>query len=90
MRFVSSINVYLNENEPWIIVKNDKELAGTVLSVALTAINTSATVLSPFMPKTSKEVLEAIPSKTYNSWSSNDIDTGKKLKKINPLFKKFD
>lgn len=90
MRFVSSINVYLNENEPWIVVKNDKELAGTVLSVALTAINTSATVLSPFMPKTSKEVLEAIPSKTYNSWSSNDIDTGKKLKKINPLFKKFD
>ena len=89
MRFVSSINVYLNENEPWIVVKNDIERAGTVLSVALTAINTSATLLNPYMPKTSNDVLESIPAKSYNTWSFNSIETGGTLKKLDPLFKKF-
>jgi methionyl-tRNA synthetase len=90
MRFVSSINVYLNENEPWIVVKDDIERAGTVLSVALTAINTSATLLNPYMPRTSNDVLDSIPAKSYNSWDFNDIETGGKLKKLDPLFKKFD
>ena len=90
MRFVSGINVYLNENEPWKIIDEDKERAGTILSVALSAIRTSATVLKPFMPKTSNDVLKAIPSKTDNAWSYNEIATGQKLDKLEPLFKKFE
>ena len=90
MRFVSSINVYLNENEPWKVLKNDKERAGTVLCVALSAINTSATLLRPYMPSTSKQVIDAIPTKSAHLWSVNDIDTGTKLKKLEHLFRKFD
>ena len=90
MRFISSINIYLNENEPWRILKNDEERAGTVLSVALSAIRTSATLLSPYMPSTSKQVLDSIPTKSNNPWGYNKIDAGKKLKKLELLFKKFD
>ena len=90
MSFISSINAYLNENEPWKILKNDKERSGTVLSVALSAISTSATLLTPYMPSTSKQVLDAIPTTSNNLWSYNYIDTGKKLKKLEHLFRKFD
>ena len=90
MRFVSGINVYLNENEPWKIIDEDKERAGTILSVALSAIRTSATVLMPFMPKTSNDVLKSIPAKTDNTWSYNEIATGQKLDKLEALFKKFE
>ena len=90
MRFISSINIYLNENEPWRILKNDEERAGTVLSVALSAIRTSATLLSPYMPSTSEQVLDSIPAKSNNPWGYNKIDAGKKLKKIELLFRKFD
>jgi len=90
MRFISSINVYLNKNEPWKVIKNDKERAGTVLSVALSAINSSATLLSPYMPSSSKKVIDSIPTKSNHLWSANEIDTGTKLKKLEHLFRKFD
>jgi methionyl-tRNA synthetase len=90
MSFVSKINVYLNENEPWKVLKEDKERAGTVLTVSLTAIISAANVLSPYMPTTSKKVLDAIPREHGNIWEISKAIPGGKIKQIGHLFKKFD
>ncbi len=90
MSFVSKINVYLNENEPWKVLKEDKERAGTVLTVSLTAIISAANVLSPYMPTTSKKVLDAIPREHGNIWEISKAIPGEKIKQIGHLFKKFD
>ena len=90
MRFVSKVNVYLNETEPWKTVKEDQNRAGRILYTALQAIDACGNLLYPFMPNTSRKVTEAIPKETHNEWALNDIKIGAELIQIGHLFKKFD
>ena len=52
MRCVSLVNAYLNETEPWKMIKNDTKKAGRVLYTSLQAIDSCANLLYPFMPVT--------------------------------------
>ena len=90
MRYVSKVNVYLNETEPWKVIKEDKDRASRILYTSLQAIDACASLLYPFMPTTSKKVSEAIPKETSNSWDVNEIKIGAELTEIGHLFKKFD
>lgn len=90
MRYVSRVNVYLNETEPWKVIKEDKDRASRILYTSLQAIDACASLLYPFMPTTSKKVSEAIPKETSNSWDVNEIKIGAELTEIGHLFKKFD
>ena len=90
MRYVSKVNGYLNETEPWKVIKEDEKRAGRILYTALEAIDSCANLLYPFMPSTSDLVRSAIPRETENLWGLNKIKTGVELKKIGLLFNKFD
>ena len=90
MKIVSTVNVYLNETEPWKVIKEDKDRAYRILHTSLIAIDSCANLLYPFMPTTSNKVKNAIPRETNNDWGVNKIKTGAELKEIGLLFKKFD
>ena len=90
MAYVNSINAYLNETEPWKVIKEDKKRASGILHCAITSIDACATMFTPFMPTTSKIVSDAIQKENQNSWGINEIKKGAPLKNIGHLFKKFD
>ena len=90
MKVVSTVNVYLNETEPWKVIKEDADRAYRILHTSLIAIDSCANLLYPFMPTTSSKVKNAIPRETNNDWGVNKIKTGAELKEIGLLFKKFD
>jgi methionyl-tRNA synthetase len=90
MGYVNKINAYLNETEPWKIIKEDNARATAILHTSLTAIDACASLFTPFMPTTSEVVKNAIEKNTNNNWSVNDIKKGAPLENIGHLFKKFD
>ena len=90
MGYVNKINAYLNETEPWKIIKEDNARATAILHTSLTAIDACASLFTPFMPTTSEIVKGAIEKNTNNNWSVNDIKKGAPLQDIGHLFKKFD
>ena len=90
MKVVSTVNVYLNETEPWKVIKEDADRAYRILHTSLIAIDSCANLLYPFMPTTSNKVKNAIPRETNSDWGVNKIKTGAELKEIGLLFKKFD
>ena len=90
MRYVSKVNGYLNETEPWKVIKEDEKRAARILYTALEAIDSCANLLYPFRPSTSDLVRSAIPRETENLWGLNKIKTGVELKEIGLLFNKFD
>ena len=60
MRASSLANQYVAEQQPWALVKTDRERAGTVLYVALRCVDSLKTLLAPFLPFTSQTVHELL------------------------------
>ncbi len=52
MEFVRSLNRYWDEQQPWQVVKTDKQRTGTVCYISLRAIDTVKVALTPFLPFT--------------------------------------
>ena len=90
MRYVSKVNIYLNETEPWKVINGDKKRASRILYTALSAIDICSNLLYPFMPSTSEKVSTAMEKDSHNKWAKNDIKIGTQVKPIGHLFKKFD
>ncbi len=60
MRLASTVNQYLSDQAPWALVKTDRQRAGTVLNVALRAVDSLKTMFTPFLPHTSQVVHELL------------------------------
>jgi methionyl-tRNA synthetase len=60
MRLASQANQYLSEQAPWALLKTDRERAGTVLYVALRAIDSLKILFTPFMPFSSQDLHELL------------------------------
>jgi len=60
MRISSLANQYVADQEPWTLVKTDRERAATVLYVALQCVDSLKTLLAPFLPFTSQVVHELL------------------------------
>jgi methionyl-tRNA synthetase len=60
MRLSSQVNQYLSDEAPWTVVKTDRERAGTILFVALRAVDSLKTIFTPFLPHTSQVVHELL------------------------------
>jgi methionyl-tRNA synthetase len=56
MRVASLANQYTSEQAPWALLDSDRERAGTVLYVALRAIDSLKVILSPFLPFSSEQL----------------------------------
>jgi len=60
MRLSSIANTYLQDEQPWALVKTDKARAGTVLNIALRCVDALKVMFTPFLPFTSQRVHEML------------------------------
>lgn len=65
MAAARSVNEYLASQEPWKVLKTDRERGGTILYVALQAINNLRTLFTPFLPFTSQKLHELLGNEGY-------------------------
>ena len=56
MAMAAKVNVYLGTEQPWHVIKTDKERAGTVLYVALRCVDNLKMMLTPFLPFSSQRL----------------------------------
>ena len=84
MKFVRSINKYMEEQKPWKLVKEDKVGAGTVLYTAGESMRVATILLSPIMPNRCAEVLHTFNSGKSLEWGG--LKPGVKLNDHETLF----
>lgn len=65
LRLAMQVNTYLSEQEPWKVIKTDRERAGTVLYVALRCVDNLKTMMTPFLPFTSQKLHELLGYEGY-------------------------
>lgn len=84
MKFVRSINKYMEEQKPWKLVKEDKVGAGTVLYTAGESMRVATILLSPVMPNRCADVLHTFNSGKSLKWGG--LKPGVKLNDHETLF----
>jgi methionyl-tRNA synthetase len=60
MRLASLVNEYTSEQEPWALVKTDRERAATVLYVGLRCIDSLKILFTPFLPFSAQRLHELL------------------------------
>ncbi len=60
MRLAALANQYTSEQEPWALLKTDRDRAATVLYVALCAVDSLKTLLTPFLPFSAQSLHELL------------------------------
>jgi len=86
-------NKYLAETEPWKVIKEDREKAGSILNFAVQLVAQSAIALEPFIPFTSNKLREALGMSEYLWTHIGDFDlipAGQTLKNPGLLFDKIE
>ena len=86
-------NKYLAETEPWKVIKEDREKAGSILNFAVQLVAQSAIALEPFIPFTSFRLREALGMSDYSWTHIGDfeiIPAGRTLKNPGLLFDKIE
>jgi methionyl-tRNA synthetase len=58
MRLASQVNIYLSEQEPWKVIKSDRDRAATIWYVALRCVDTLKIIFTPFLPFSSQRLHE--------------------------------
>jgi methionyl-tRNA synthetase len=88
-------NQYLNDKEPWNLVKTDREKAANVLYVSAQIVKAIAVVSAPFIPGTAEKLWQTLNlegSVHKSSWEEalKPLQAGHKIGKPKPLFRKID
>jgi methionyl-tRNA synthetase len=56
MKLATAVNVYLDVNAPWSVIKTDKDSAAKTIYTALKAIDSLKVIFAPFLPFTSERL----------------------------------
>jgi methionyl-tRNA synthetase len=88
-------NQYLNEKEPWKLLKSDPAKAATIFYVAVQIVKALAVASSPFMPGTAEKIWKTLGlagSVSKQRWDETiaPLEPGHKVEKPEPLFHKID
>ena len=88
-------NQYLNDKEPWNLMKTDKEKAGTIFYVTAQVVKAIAVVSAPFIPETAEQLWQTLNisgSAAKSNWNEAlvPLEAGHKITKPKPLFHKID
>jgi methionyl-tRNA synthetase len=88
-------NQYLNEKEPWKLIKKDRKRTAAVLYVAAQIVKALAIVSAPFIPSTAEELWKALnlPGNVYQQgWDEalKPTQVKHKIARAKPLFRKID
>lgn len=81
-------NKYLAENEPWKLLKSDRDKAENVLANCACSIASIRTLISPFLPSTSESISNMFGLEK-SGWEAN-TDTTFSVKTPKILFKKIE
>jgi len=93
MQSAQDANIYLNDTAPWKTAKTDMARTGTTLWVALQLIASTAVALSPYLPITSRAVLEALGAvgdEPIIPWEAPTVAADTTLSSLPPLFAKVE
>ena len=88
-------NQYLNEKEPWNLIKKDKSKAANVIYVAAQIVKALAIVSAPFIPFAAEELwktLNLLGSVHEQKWDEalKPLSANHKIAKAKPLFHKIE
>jgi methionyl-tRNA synthetase len=91
MTAAQSINGYLNDEEPWKLIKSDRERAATVLWTAIQAISGLRVAFAPYLPFSTTTVgtMLGLPAEP-TEWSRPAVAATTALGEIAPLFTKLE
>ena len=84
-------NRFIQENEPWKLIKNDRDKCEAIMHIALRIVKALAVLIYPYLPSASEKLQYMIGYDYLLSWSEgksavSDIE----FRNIEPLFKKID
>ena len=88
-------NQYLNEKEPWKLLKTDPARAATIFYVAVQIVKALAVTSAPFIPGTAEKIWQTLGlsgSVVKSRWDEAvaPLESGHKIGKPEPLFHKID
>jgi len=88
-------NQYLNEKEPWNLIKKDKAKAASIIYVAAQIVKALAIVSAPFIPFAAEELwktLRLLGSVHEQKWDEalKPLPAKHKIAKAKPLFQKIE
>lgn len=81
-------NKYIDSQEPWKIIKEDREKAGRVLNVCLQAVFNLRNLISPFLPFTAEKLNKYFDSESV--WEFQKIPDGLAVSEPAPLYQKVE
>ncbi|MBN2524387.1 MAG: methionine--tRNA ligase [Bacteroidales bacterium] len=86
-------NKYLADTEPWNLYKTDPDRVKTILNISLQISTNLATLISPFLPKTSQKIAQFLNINPV-TWdlvgSDNLLKSGHIINKTDLLFEKIE
>lgn len=85
---IRNINKYFDDEKPWITVKENKETCAITIYNCINAIKSFAILLNPFVPFSSKKILDWFDCS--NSWKYSRIEANQKIKEPQILFERLD
>jgi methionyl-tRNA synthetase len=71
MRLSGEANQYLSDEAPWTVLKTDRERAGTILYVALRAVDSLKMLFTPFLPFSAQQLHELLG---YEGWIAGPLE----------------
>jgi methionyl-tRNA synthetase len=88
-------NQYLNEKEPWNLIKKDKTKTANVIYVAAQIVKALAITSAPFIPNAAEELWNTLnlPGSVHEqTWNEalTTLPANHKISEAKPLFKKID
>jgi methionyl-tRNA synthetase len=88
-------NQYLNDKEPWNLIKTAKAKAATILYVSAQIVKAACVISAPFMPATAERLWQTLNlngSVHATRWKNalKPLQAGHKIGKAKPLFRKID
>ena len=83
-------NQFLDKNEPWKKMKENKNEAGEILGQSIIIINAISCILEPFLPESSQKLQKILFGETINEWQLILPKPGTPFEKPMPLFEKLD
>ena len=87
-------NQYFDQNQPWKLVKDDKERCATVLHVCLKIVKALSVFMAPYLPFSSDKIYKILGNegsihKEKWDFAMQELKVGTKLERPMPLFKKL-
>jgi methionyl-tRNA synthetase len=81
-------NKYFQDEEPWVLIKEDKERCGIVLNTCVRLCRDICILMSPFLPESAEKLAGALGVEIR--WDNLGEDSPRTIKKLAPLFPKLD